>query len=128
MDLSFLSLSSPPNQVQGFAKVSALPPFSSAEVPRSISEDKVIKKAAYARRNFLGNLAKSATFLVGLNEFAHNALCTCPTCNHKDGCTCKLCQIGSLEVLNPEPANAYDRGDIGGPDASPDTKAFNIQV
>jgi hypothetical protein len=41
---------------------------------------------------------------------------------HDDDCSCRHCAFG------PEPAGAYERRDVGGPDRSPEQWAYNEQA
>jgi len=86
------------------------------------------------RRKFMGDLVKATTFgaafVASQAVPEHSDGCGCGDCaeNHDDRCDCFWCQGGFLNFVGTKPAMAYyDRPDVGGPDASAETKAFNTR-
>ena len=73
-----------------------------------------------SRRGFFGEAFKTSAS-IGLGVFGTNSVAALSS-GHLSGCACRGC-LG----LGPLKAMAYER-DVGGASASPDTKAFNIQV
>jgi hypothetical protein len=61
----------------------------------------------------LAGMATTVTATNSLNGIDHSSICHCSKCN--------TVNIGFI-------ANAYERRDVGGADASPETKAMNLQA
>lgn len=96
-----------------------------------------------SRRKFMGDFVKATSFSVAFGLGSHDPGCYCSDCvgtedKHGSGCDCASCSHGAgcdcaqcntfLDFVGVKPASAYyDRGDIGGPTASAETKAFNIR-
>lgn len=80
-----------------------------------------------SRRSFVAKVpaivGSAATMGWFVNFDAHDEACQCSQCQHGENCHCNSC----TPSFGPTSAAAYERN-VGGPDASPVTAAFNIQV
>ena len=69
------------------------------------------------------------SFLARGVSIAGAAFLATATADHVAGCTCGGCSSSSQHrFFHPEAADAFERRDVGGADASPATKAMNEQA
>lgn len=96
------------------------------------NKDTITEKGS--RRKFFGQVVKGSIGVAGIAVAEHGLGCACAQCiaefEHGVGCACTGCgQAAKMTKarFGVKAAMAYER-DVGGEFASPDTKAFNIQV
>ena len=80
-----------------------------------------------SRRSFVAKVPAIVGTAAAMGWFVnfnvHDEACQCSQCRHGENCHCNSC----TPSFGPSSAAAYERN-VGGPDASAVTAAFNIQV
>jgi hypothetical protein len=95
--------------VVGLAGTSSCPPARQQPSSACLERRTILSRMPFV----LAGMATTVTATNSLNGIDHSSICRCSKCN-----TVNVAFI----------ANAYERRDVGGADASPETKAMNLQA